>query len=278
MRTRILVIIGLLILAAGLGVFLFLRPRPSAPSETQNEQEAAAAVSEQNILADIPALEQNADIAGLKAVYQKLISDFPNSKDAGSWQKKLDEISLKLIFSPAAVPGLSQEYVIQPQDTLTKISKQFNTTVELIKKSNNLSSDNIRPGKKLKVWTARFTVFVDKSQNILALKCDDEIIKTYNVATGANNSTPVGTFKIGNKLVNPVWYKEGAVVPAGSPENILGTRWLGFDDLPSYGIHGTTDPQSIGKQSTAGCVRMSNTEVEELYSLLPIGTEVTVVD
>ena len=119
---------------------------------------------------------------------------------------------------------------------------------------------------------------MDKSQNILTLKCNDEIIKTYNVATGTNNSTPVGTFKIGNKLVNPVWYKEGAVVPAGSPENILGTRWLGFDDLPSYGIHGTTEPQSIGKQSTAGCVRMINAEVEELYSLLPIGTEVTVVD
>lgn len=276
MRTRILVVIGLLILAAGLGVFLFLRRSPPALSE--NKEETAAAVSEQNILADIPALEQKADIIGLKAVYQKLISDFPNSKDAGAWQKKLDEINLKLIFSSVVVPGLSQEYVVQPQDTLTKISKQFNTTVELIKKSNSLASDNIRPGKKLKVWTARFMVFVDKSQNILTLKCNDEIIKTYNVATGTNNSTPAGAFKIGNKLVNPVWYKEGAVVPAGSPENILGTRWLGFDDLPSYGIHGTTEPQSIGKQSTAGCVRMINAEVEELYSLLPIGTEVTVVD
>ena len=276
MRMRILVIAGLLILAAGLGVFLFSRTRESALSE--NKEDIAAAVSEQNILADIPALEQKADIIRLKAVYQKLISDFPNSKDAGAWQKKLDEINLKLIFSSAVVPGLSQEYVVQPQDTLTKIAKQFNATVELIKKSNSLASDNIRPGKKLKVWTARFTVFVDKSQNILTLKCNDEIIKTYNVATGTNNSTPVGTFKIGNKLVNPVWYKEGAVVPAGSPENILGTRWLGFDDLPSYGIHGTTDPHSIGKQSTAGCVRMINAEVEELYSLLPIGTEVTVVD
>ena len=276
MRMRILVIAGLLILAAGLGVFLFLRTRESALSG--NKEEMAAAVSEQNILADIPVLEQKADIIGLKAVYQKLISDFPNSKDAGAWQKKLDEINLKLIFSTAVVPGLSQEYVVQPQDTLTKIAKQFNTTVELIKKSNSLASDNIRPGKKLKVWTARFTVFVDKSQNILTLKCNDEIIKTYNVATGTSNSTPVGAFKIGNKLVHPVWYKEGAVVPAGSPENILGTRWLGFDDLPSYGIHGTTEPQSIGKQSTAGCVRMINAEVEELYSLLPIGTEVTVVD
>lgn len=276
MRNRILIIIGLLISAAGVGVFLFLRPHPPALSE--NKEEIAAAVSEQHILADIPALEQKADSIGLKALYQKLISEFPNSKDAGAWQKKLDEISLNLIFSSAIVPGLSQEYVVQPQDTLTKISKQFNTTIELIKRGNGLASDNIRPGKKLKVWTAKFSVLVDKSQNTLTLKCNDEIIRTYNVATGANNSTPVGAFKIGNKLVNPVWYKEGAVVPAGSPENILGTRWLGFEDLPSYGIHGTTEPQSIGKQSTAGCVRMINAEVEELYSLLPIGTEVTVVD
>lgn len=276
MRTRILVIAGLLILTAGLGTILFLRLGP--PAIREHTEETTAAVPEQIILADIPALEQKADIIGLKAVYQKLISDFPNSKDAAAWQKKLDEIGLKLIFSSVIVPGLSQEYVIQPQDTLTKISKQFNTTVELIKKSNGLASDNIRPGKKLKVWTARFTVFVDKSQNILTLKCNDEIIKTYNVATGTNNSTPVGTFKIGNKLVNPVWYKEGAVVPAGSPENILGTRWMGLEDLPSYGIHGTTEPQSIGKQSTSGCVRMINAEVEELYSLLPIGTEVTIVD
>lgn len=276
MRTRILIVAGLLILAAGLGIAMFLRM--GNPAIKESKENAVAAVSEQNILADIPALEQKADIVGLKAVYQKLVSDFPNSKDAGSWQKKLDETSLKLIFSPMVVPGLSQEYVIQPQDTLTKIAKQFNTTVELIKKSNGLSSDNIRPGRKLKVWTSRFSVFVDKSQNTLTLKCNDEIVKTYNVATGTNNSTPVGTFKIDNKLVNPVWYKEGAVVPAGSPENILGTRWMGFDDMPSYGIHGTTEPQSIGKQSTAGCVRMINAEVDELYSLLPIGTEVTVVD
>jgi lipoprotein-anchoring transpeptidase ErfK/SrfK len=118
---------------------------------------------------------------------------------------------------------------------------------------------------------------VYKSQNILILKTDEEIIKTYIVSTGKNNSTPVGTFKIANKLINPTWFKAGAVVAAGSPENILGTRWLGFN-LPGYGIHGTTDPKSVGKQVTEGCVRMLNSEVEELYSIVPVGTEVTIVD
>jgi lipoprotein-anchoring transpeptidase ErfK/SrfK len=49
-------------------------------------------------------------------------------------------------------------------------------------------------------------------------------------------------------------------------------------DLPSYGIHGTTEPQSLGRQATQGCVRMANPDVEELYTIIPIGTEVTIVD
>ena len=97
------------------------------------------------------------------------------------------------------------------------------------------------------------------------------------MATGKDNSTPIGTFKIVTKIPNPVWYKQGAVVPPDSPENILGTRWMGIDKQ-GYGIHGSVDPNAIGKQVTAGCVRMNNGDVEELFALVPIGTEVTIVD
>jgi len=49
-------------------------------------------------------------------------------------------------------------------------------------------------------------------------------------------------------------------------------------DFPGYGLHGTTDPKSLGKQVTQGCVRLSNSDVEELYTIVPIGTEVVIVD
>jgi lipoprotein-anchoring transpeptidase ErfK/SrfK len=120
-------------------------------------------------------------------------------------------------------------------------------------------------------------MLIDKSQNTLALKSDEEILKTYVVSTGMNNSTPTGKFKIVNKLINPTWFKTGVIVPSGSPENILGSRWMGFD-IAGYGIHGNHDPQSLGKQATQGCVRMSNSDVEELYAIVPIDTEVTIVD
>jgi lipoprotein-anchoring transpeptidase ErfK/SrfK len=222
-------------------------------------------------------LEAKGDLLGAKGVYQKLVSDFPNSPEVMNWQKKIEGINISLLFSSVITPK-SVLYEIKPGDTLTKIAKEHKTTTELIKKSNNLTSDAIMPGKKIKVYNAPFTIFVDKSQNILYLKSDEEIFKTYAVATGRNNCTPVGTFKIANKIVNPTWFKKGKVIPAGDPENILGTRWMGFDSVPDYGIHGTTDPQSIGKQSTSGCVRMLNSDVEELYMIIPAGTEVTIVD
>ncbi len=277
MRNKLVFIIAGVIFAAALAlaaVFKFNQAKNDTALENELQLKTE---SEAPLLAEAVELEKRSDFTGLKSVYQKLINDFSGNKDVGAWQKKLDETNIKIILSPQVVTGLSQEYVIQPLDNLTKISKQFNTTIDLIKKINNLASDKINPGKKLKIWTGKFSVLADKSQNILMLKCNDEIIKTYNVSTGLNNSTPVGTFKITTKLVNPVWYKSGAVVPPDSPENILGTRWMGFD-LEGYGIHGTTSPESIGKQATAGCVRMLNNEVEELYTFLPQGTEVTVVD
>ena len=87
----------------------------------------------------------------------------------------------------------------------------------------------------------------------------------------------MGTFRIVNKIMDPVWYTEKAVVPAESPENVLGSRWMGFN-LAGYGIHGTVSPEKIGQQATKGCVRMLNAEVEELYTIIPAGTEVTITD
>ncbi|OGW78128.1 MAG: hypothetical protein A2Z83_01140 [Omnitrophica bacterium GWA2_52_8] len=150
-------------------------------------------------------------------------------------------------------------------------------TVDLIKRINGLNKDTIYPDMKLKVPKGEFRLKVDKSENQIELFFNEKPVKRYAVATGENNNTPVGEFKIINKLTNPTWYKAGAVVPPDSPENVLGTRWLGFD-IKGYGIHGTTDPESIGKQASAGCIRMRNQEVEELYSLVPTGTKVVVVD
>lgn len=75
--------------------------------------------------------------------------------------------------------------------------------------------------------------------------------------------TPKGSFKIKNKALNP-----------GGP---FGARWMGLTATGgSYGIHGTNNPNSIGHAASAGCVRMYNHDVIELYNTVPIGTIVNI--
>ena len=121
----------------------------------------------------------------------------------------------------------------------------------------------------------RVTILVDKSDNTLTLKEDNVVLKTYAVSTGAMNSTPVGIFKVTTKLENPTWYRPGAVLGPHDRRNQLGTRWIGINKK-GYGIHGTIEPEKLGRQVSAGCVRMKNEDVEELYSLVRPGTEVII--
>ena len=211
-----------------------------------------------------------------RAMYQKLIEQLPNSPLIPNAQHQLGLVNVALLFSPT-LTDLDEQYEVKPGDSLGKIATMHSTTIELLKKANNLKSEVIRPQQKLKVPRGKFSIVVDKSQNELLLTEDNHFVKNYIVATGKDNSTPVGTFKITTKLPNPVWYTQGAVVPADSPENILGTRWMGLDKK-GYGIHGSVDPKALGKQVTAGCVRMANQDVEELYGIVPVGTDVTIVD
>lgn len=270
MNRRILAVVAAVVIFLAVCAGFFLRKVNIPASLKEVKISSAGGISKAQ------ELEAKGDLLEAKSAYQGLINELPSSAEIVNWQKKVEELNIRVLFSTVITPK-SSLYEIKPGDTLVKIAKEFKTTVELIMKSNNLTGDRIVPGRKIKLWTAPFSIVVDKSDNTLILQSDGEVIKTYIVSTGANNSSPAGNFKIVNKLPNPTWFKAGAVVPAESPANILGTRWLGFN-LSGYGIHGTTDPKNLGKQVTQGCVRMSNSEVEELYTIVPVGTEVTIFD
>ena len=212
-----------------------------------------------------------------RSLYEKTLEDPALNKDEkDSLQKNYEALNLKILFSRFESPE-SIFHQVLPGESLYKIAQKYKTTVDLLKKSNGLNKGTIYPAMKLKVVTGTFSIHVSKSQNELTLLLNDKPLKHYRVATGANNGTPAGEFRIVNKLENPTWFKTGAVIAPSSPDNALGTRWLGFDH-PGYGIHGTIDPNSIGRQVTSGCVRMFNSEVEELYSLVPAGTKVVISD
>ena len=264
-------VIGILLL--GLVLFVNSKRRLEYTRKTEGPKLHASALFELARKED-----ETGELLKAKSAFMSFLNNFPNDSRLAEVGQRLSDLNIKILFSPI-ISADSKLYEVEPKDSLISIAKKFNTTPELLKKSNNLASERIKPGMRLKVYTGKFSCVVDKSQNILMLKSNEEVLKTYTASTGKNNSTPTGTFKIVSKLTNPVWYKEGSAIPVPpeSPENILGSRWMGFT-LAGYGIHGTTDPATIGQHVTQGCVRMTNQDVEELYDILPLGTEVTIID
>ncbi len=218
---------------------------------------------------------KEAKLVQAKACYEKVVCDYPNSKSIGSVQQKLWHANIEILMSPVVTPG-SLTYKVVPGDTLVSIAKKVNTTIDLIKKGNRLSSNLIHPGMNLKISTAKYSLVVDKSRNTLTLKSNEEVLKVYRVSTGSlENPTPAGRFTINSKLVDPNWRG----IPPGDPRNVLGSRWLGFTEpFREYGIHGTTEPESIGKPITKGCIRMLDDDVKEIFIIVPIGTEVIIVE
>lgn len=227
------------------------------------------------LLGKARALEKKGAYLEARETYESLLKDQTVGQRARSIRKEYEALNMKILFSPLETPDSFFHEVISG-DTLYELAKKYGTTIELLKKSNGLSSEGkIYPGMKLKVIRSRFSILVQKRRNRLTLLADGKSLKRYRVATGQKGSTPEGTFKIVSKLKNPTWFHAGVILPPDSQRNILGSRWLGFDS-PGYGIHGTTLPETIGTQSSKGCVRMLNSDVEELYDLIPPGTPVMV--
>jgi lipoprotein-anchoring transpeptidase ErfK/SrfK len=128
------------------------------------------------------------------------------------------------------------------------------------------------------------TIIVDTTLNKLSLYRGFKLLHTYPVATAMPGYvTPPGHWKIINKEMNPTWYNPalttwGAGMPAVIPPGVgnpMGTRAL-FLNAPGIRIHGTYETSSIGTHASHGCIRMLIADSEQLYPLVPIGSNVII--
>ena len=173
----------------------------------------------------------------------------------------------------------SKAYRVASGDTLTGIGQRHCIPYQLVMKVNRLSTTGIMAGQTLKVIQGPVHVEILKGRKELRAWLGDVCLRSYQVGLGAEDSTPEGTFIAKNKVRNPPYQPQhkprSEHRASGAPDNPLGSRWIDIGD--HYGIHGTIEPDSIGRSVSEGCIRMHNKDVEELYDLLVIGaTKVTI--
>jgi len=213
--------------------------------------------------------------AGEDAAAHRLLSawywKYPEKRPL--FQKQLDELATIIYFSPQ--PHFHEPYVVQPGDLLQKIGSKYKLSWQYISRVNKVDPRRIRPGQRLKVTQGPFDAFVDLSDYELTIHQRGLYVRRYRVGIGKDGSSPIGEFPVKEKLENPTYYgPDGDVRAADDPLNPLGERWIDIGD--SFGIHGTIEPESIGKSESRGCIRLLNSDVEEVYDLLTIGSTVRI--
>ena len=132
------------------------------------------------------------------------------------------------------------------------------------------------------------SILIRTSERRLYFVLPDNKAIMYPVGVGREGFTWSGQNKITRKNTWPDWRppkimiereaEKGHIIPAfmaGGPENPLGARALYIGDT-EYRIHGTTQPWSIGKAVSSGCIRMMNDEVIDLFNRVEIGAPVIV--
>lgn len=131
------------------------------------------------------------------------------------------------------------------------------------------------------------TIVVDTKDRYLYLVEPNRKAIRYGVAVGDEAYGWNGVADIRRKAEWPDWNPPAEMVKRwphvrhtkGGPENPLGARALylfegGKDTL--YRIHGTNEPEKIGKAVSSGCIRMRNVDVVDLYNRVKLGAKVIV--
>ena len=253
-----------------------------------------AATTSANLEEGLTLLDNGQMVAARAQLSALLRSGSLTEGEAAQARGVLTDISDDLVFSKRITSDdtFCIEYIVRGGDTLSGIVHKMGLQVDwrFIQRINGIkSASSIRPGQNLKLITGPFHAKVDKATYRIDLYQGDGneqvFVRSYKVGLGEFNSTPTGIFKVkrSSKLVNPTWRnpRTREFYSANNPENPIGERWIGLkgieertEDLSGLGIHGTIEPETIGTQSSMGCIRMGAEEVAQVYEMLSEGVSI----
>jgi L,D-transpeptidase ErfK/SrfK len=202
------------------------------------------------------------------------------------------------------IVGQVQVTTATKEDTLTDIARRFNVGYEEIVRANP-GVDPWLPGAGRKVVLPTQFILPNAPRegvviNIAAMRMfyfpkhrsgEPQVVITHPIGIGKVGwSTPEGVTKIVRRQKDPTWTVPVSVIKehrengeeldrviGPGPDNPLG-RHAFYLQWPSYLIHGTNKPAGVGLRSSHGCIRLYPEDIAQLFDMVPIGTQVRVVN
>ncbi|MBV8342469.1 MAG: L,D-transpeptidase family protein [Gammaproteobacteria bacterium] len=209
------------------------------------------------------------------------------------------------VASGEDVVGVVQVVTAGKEDTLTDIARRFNVGYEEIMRANP-GVDPWLPGEGREIVVPTQFILPDAPRtgvviNIAAMRIfyfpppakrgDGQVVITHPIGIGKVGwRTPEGVTKIVRRQRDPTWRVPVSVrkehhengedldpVIGPGPDNPLG-KYAFYLQWPSYLIHGTNKPAGVGLRSSHGCIRLYPEDIAQFFAIVPVGTEVRVVN
>lgn len=193
--------------------------------------------------------------------------------------------------------GTGRTYIVKTEDSLIELAREFNLGFNAIVAANN-GVDPIlpEPGTLISIPTTWIIPDIPRRKGIVINISEMRLyyfpprhpnrVVTFPIGIGDQGwETPVGTYKIIEKIINPTWHvpvsirnqkPELPAVVSPGPENPLGTHALRLSARTIL-IHGTDHPFGIGRKVSHGCIHLYPEDITKLYKQVRIGTQVTIV-
>lgn len=199
-----------------------------------------------------------------------------------------------------ALFGKIQFARVESHDDFSTIAQRYHVGFyELVDSNPKVDPDHPTPGTVLVIPSQYLLPEIKRTGIIINLAAmrlyyfpeNKKYFYTYPIGIGRENwNTPLGALRIIQKIKDPVWIVPDSVreyreknndpvpkrMPAG-PNNPLGKFALRLS-VPTYLIHGTNDPSSVGRRSSAGCIHLYPEDIEELYAMVPLKTRVFIIN
>jgi lipoprotein-anchoring transpeptidase ErfK/SrfK len=198
---------------------------------------------------------------------------------------------------PRDLEGMARLSALGYRSAAELLAEKFHTSEELIKLLNPgktieragtvIAVPNVADGRPA---GQVFRIEVDKPANaVRAFGRNDEVVAFYPASVGSREKpAPSGTYHVGRVVKDPTYHydpkfqfkgvktdRELTIAPG--PNNPVGVVWIDLNK-PTYGIHGTSHPEEIGKTGSHGCVRLTNWDALDLAKRVRKGAPVAFLD
>lgn len=191
---------------------------------------------------------------------------------------------------------------------LELVAERYHSAEEFLKKLNpGMNLEELKPGDTVKVPNvlpfkiedlkpgfaeknpafANRKIYIDTKDRFLLIYDDKQLVAEFPITPGsAKLPAPLGLWKILGIATLPVFRHDEGVLNHGEksstfynlppgPNNPVGVLWMGLNK-PHVGIHGTNNPETIGRASSHGCIRTANWDAARVRELVTVGNSVSI--